>query len=328
MTQPLHSIVVPCFNEEPVVAALLTRLESVLPRLGEFEVVAVDDGSRDGTFELLRSAAEDRPWLKVVRLSRNFGHQTAITAGLDFASGDTVTVIDADLQDPPEVIPELVAEWERGADIVFAVRADRSGETWFKRVSAAAFYRLISRLAQVDLPLDAGDFRLMSRRAVEALRGMRERSRYVRGLVGWIGLERAFVRYARDARTAGETKYPLMRMLRLAMDGIVSFSIRPLQVATYLGLATSAAAFVYGIYVVVFRLLSNAPVPGWTSLMVVTLFLGGVQLTTIGIVGEYVGRIFEEVKGRPLYLVRESAGFAEAHVSRLPERGTDRELLG
>ena len=244
-----------------------------------------------------------------MRFARNFGHQTATTAGIDLAAGDTVSVIDADLQDPPELIAQMVDLWRGGADIVFAVRESRSGESAFKKVTASAYYRLLRRIAKVDIPVDTADFRLMSRKAVEGLKAMRERSRYMRGLVGWMGLERAQITYHRDPRDAGETKYPLRKMAKLALDGIISFSTIPLHAATILGACSAGLAFVFAIYAIVRKMTGGYVVPGWASIMVSVLFIGGVQLITLGVVGEYIGRIYDEVRARPLYLIRDVRGF-------------------
>jgi glycosyltransferase involved in cell wall biosynthesis len=328
----LHSIVVPMFNEEQVAEAFFARLMPALAPLPSFEVVVVDDGSRDRTPGVLSDLAANDPRIRVVRLARNFGHQTAITAGIDMASGDTVTVIDADLQDPPELIPDMVALWRGGADIVFAIRERRRGEGLFKRLSAAFFYRMIRTLARADIPLDAGDYRLMSRRAVAGLGAMRERSRYIRGLVGWMGLRRATVTYAREERAAGKTKYPLSKMVRLAVDGIVSFSSRPLQIATWIGFATSALGMVLAALAVA-DWVGGHTVQGWTSLMIVVLLFGGVQLLTLGIVGAYVGRIYAEILRRPLYFVDTVTNFPpqiEEHFAEscLPDIGDDRPRPG
>ena len=308
---PLHSVVVPAYNEELVLSEFWERMRSAMEPIARWELIIVDDGSTDATDGVIARLVEGDDRIRAISLSRNFGHQTAISAGIDMADGDTVTVIDADLQDPPEVIPALITEWEKGADVVFAVRESRAGETAFKKATAAVFYRVIGRLSNVDIPADAGDFRLMSRKATQGLRTLRERSRYIRGLVGWMGLRRAYVTYARDARAAGETKYPLGRMLRLAADGVVSFSTKPLQIALYLGFAASAIGLAYGLYLIAFRLVSDEPVQGWTSTMVALVFFGGVQLITIGIIGEYVGRIYDEVRKRPLYLVQDVSGFPD-----------------
>lgn len=305
----LHSVVVPMYNESQVAREFIRRATETLSALPDYEIIVVDDGSKDDTFVIVSAMAEKDPHIKIVRFARNFGHQTATTAGIDLAAGDTVTVIDADLQDPPELIPRLVEEWRRGADIVFAVRESRAGESAFKKATASAYYRLLRRSAQVDIPLDTADFRLMSRRATEGLKAMRERSRYMRGLVGWMGLNRASVTYHRDPRFAGETKYPLHKMLRLAADGIMSFSTKPLQLATVLGLASAALGFLVGLWAVFTKLTGGYVVPGWTSMIVAVLFVGGVQLVTLGVIGAYIGRVYDEVRNRPLYLVDTVRGF-------------------
>lgn len=307
---PTISIVLPVFNESQTLPALYARLAGVMRRLGEsYELVFVNDGSRDGSLDLLKKLAAEDAKIRVVSLSRNFGHQMAITCGLDRARGAAVIVMDADLQDPPELIPTLIERWREGYDVVYAVREERQGESLFKRATAALFYRLIRRLSRVEIPADTGDFRLLSRRAVEGLRATTERNRFVRGLVGWIGYRQTGVRFVREERAAGETKYPFRKMLKFAIDGITSFSFVPLQMATYFGFLISGASFLYIVYAVLQKLLTDRPVTGWTSLMVAMLFLGGVQLITLGIIGEYVGRIYEEVKQRPLYLVDETIGF-------------------
>jgi dolichol-phosphate mannosyltransferase len=308
----LLSVVVPVFNEVEGIARFHERCAAALAVTGlAYEIVYVDDGSRDGSWEALERLAAADTHVRLVRLSRNFGHQLAISAGLADAAGDAVVAIDADLQDPPELIPTLVARWRDGADVVYAVRRRRAGESRFKRATATAFYRMLHWLADVDMPLDAGDFRLMSRRAVDALLSMPEHDRFVRGMVAWIGYETASVEFERDPRFAGETKYPLTRMGRLALDGFVGFSMRPLRLATWLGLLVSATAFVLAVYFVIIHSLGRIPVQGWTSLAVLILLVGGVQLVTIGVIGEYLGRVYNEVRGRPLYLVRDRRGFAE-----------------
>lgn len=310
VTDPLHSVVVPVYNEIESIGDFHRRCATAMEAVGErFEIVYVDDGSSDGSWSALKQIAKDDSRARLVRLSRNFGHQLAITAGMEHAAGDTVCVIDADLQDPPEVIADLINAWRAGADIVYAVRTERRGESWFKKSSASIFYRLISALSDVDLPLDVGDFRLMSKRANEALCDMPENHRYVRGMVAWLGFETAKVGYARDPRLAGETKYPIGKMLRFATDGILAFSTRPLRIATWLGLLVSASAFVTAVALVVARFVGDYAVQGWTSVTVLVLLLSGVQLLTIGALGEYVGRIYTEVRRRPLYLVRDLQGF-------------------
>ena len=307
------SVVIPIYNEAEVLPVLYQRLTSTLERMGEpYEIIFVDDGSTDDSSELLRRLRTQDSRVKVVSFSRNFGHQIAITAGLDYSSGDPVIVMDGDLQDPPEVIPELMKSWRAGNQIVFAVRARRTGESLFKRATAAVFYRILRRLTTTDIPLDAGDFRLMGRVAVEALRPLRERNRFVRGLVGWIGFRHTSIRYTRDDRYAGVTKYPLGKMIRFGLNGIFSFSFLPLQLATYLGFSVSLISFVYLAYAVWLKLFTSQVVQGWASVIVAVLFMGGVQLVSLGIIGEYIGRIYEEVKQRPLYLVESVSGFEEA----------------
>lgn len=307
---PVLSIVVPVFDEEQILPALYTRLSGVLQTLGEtYEILFVNDGSRDASLELLKSLSVADPVIKIVNLSRNFGHQIAITCGLDHARGEAVVIMDADLQDPPEVIPQLIAKWREGYDVVYAVREKRGGEGLFKRGTAAFFYRVLRLLAQVDIPPDAGDFRLLSRRAVNALCSVRERSRFVRGLVSWIGYRQIGVTFTREKRPAGRTKYSFRKMLKFAIDGLTTFSFAPLQAAMYLGFLTAGSSFLYIAYAVVLKLFTERTVPGWTSLMVAVLFVGGVQLIAIGIIGEYLGRVYDEVKQRPLYLVDEKIGF-------------------
>jgi polyisoprenyl-phosphate glycosyltransferase len=299
----LLSVVAPMYNEEATAEAFYERVQGALEGI-PFELVVVDDGSTDSTPEILDRLAAEDPRVRVVYLSRNFGHQTAITAGLDHARGDAVVMIDADLQDPPEVIPRLVERWRRGSDVVYAVREHRAGETRFKLVTARWFYRLISSLSHIELQQDAGDFRLMDRRALDALLSMRERSRYLRGMTVWVGFTQAAVTYKRDARYAGDTKYTLGKMVRFALDAMASFSHAPLQAATILGFIFSFVAFL-AIPVVIGLKLADAYLPGFSTITVVILLLGGIQLIAVGIIGEYVGRIYDEVKRRPLYLIRE-----------------------
>jgi len=305
------SIVVPCFNEEDVLRETNRRLLAVLEHLPQsFEILYVDDGSSDRTPEILRELQAQDGRIRVLRFSRNFGHQMAITAGLEHASGDAVVVIDADLQDPPEVIAEFVAKWMDGSDVVYGVRAERAGETAFKLLSAKLFYRFIGKLSDTAIPLDTGDFRLMSRRVVDALLAMPERDRFVRGMVSWLGFSQAAVPYRRDARAAGVTKFSLLKMMGFATDGIVSFSILPLRLATWVGFAASGIALLGILITVIERLMGvEGLVKGWASVLVAILFIGGVQLICMGIIGEYVGRIYGESKRRPLYVVSERMGF-------------------
>lgn len=312
MQEEFHSIVVPMYNEALVAEDFYTRVTKALEVLPGYEIIIVDDGSSDDTFRIASGFAERDDRVRVVRLARNFGHQTAITAGIDLSAGDTVTVIDADLQDPPELIPEMIEKWRQGADLVFAIRESREVDSGFKRLTARVYYRVLRRLTQVDIPADAGDFRVMSRKVAEGLKSMRERSRYIRGLVGWMGLTRDYVTYRRDPRDAGDTKYSVSKMMKLAADGIVSFSTKPLQLAIIMGFLSAGLSLVYGVFVILQKLFTSLPIEGWSSLMVAMLFFGGVQLITLGIVGEYVGRIYDEVRGRPLYLVSEVRGFSEA----------------
>ena len=308
---------IPVYNERDTLPELYARLGAVLDDLdGESEVLFVDDCSFDGSRELLLDLQRRDPRCKVIRLARNFGHQVAITAGLDFALGDAVVVMDADLQDPPEVVPELVARWREGFEVVYAVREQREGEGWLKRTTAAWFYRVQRRLASVEMPVDVGDFRLVDRKALDAFRGMRERSRYVRGMFSWIGFKQTGVSYRRPERFAGEPKYSFRRSLRLAVDGIVSFSNAPLRLALIWGFVFSFASFVVGIGAIVAKLAGAFVVPGWASIVVVVSFLGGIQLMLMGMMGLYIGRIYEEVKARPLYVVREAYGLEAASQPR------------
>lgn len=313
MNQPECSIVIPVYNEEPVLPTLLERLDALVRGLGTtVEVILVDDGSHDRSGELIRAAAASRPWLRYARLSRNFGHQAALTAGYDLARGRAVVCLDADLQDPPEVVATMLARWREGCEIVYGVRTARSGESLFKRWSAWAFYRLVRTLARIELPVDVGDFRLLDRRVIEALRGMRERHRYLRGMVAWLGFRQCCVPFQRDGRAAGSTKYSMRRMLRLACDGLLSFSQVPLRLALWLGFAMSALAMCAGIAAIALKLSGHYTVDGWTSLAVLVSFIGGVQLLVLGIIGEYIGRIYDEVKARPIYVIAETVDGGQA----------------
>ena len=303
--QPEISVVVPAFNEEANVEPMYRRLVDALEGIVDgFEVVFVDDGSEDGTWPKVRALAAADERVRGLRFARNFGHQAALTAGVDAAGGRAVVIIDGDLQDPPEVIPEMVERWREGSEVVYGQREEREGETWFKLATATAFYRILRRITNVEIPVDTGDFRLMGPRAVAAFRALPERNRFIRGLVSWIGFPQSAVRYRRQARARGETKFPVRKMLRFALDGITSFSFFPLRLATWTGFAVSSFAFLYIAVVLVLKALGISWL-GYTSLMASILFLGGVQLLMIGIMGEYLGRIFDEVKRRPLYLVGE-----------------------
>jgi dolichol-phosphate mannosyltransferase len=307
------SVVGPVMNEAGGILQFHERvtaaLEAIEPPV-DHELVLVDDGSTDDSVEIMEKLCADDPRVRLIVLSRNFGHQIAITAGIDHADGDAVVVMDTDLQDPPEVIAEMVERWREGNKVVYGVRAHREGESRFKLFTAKVFYRLVNRLADVDLPLDSGDFRLMDRQVVEALREIREENRYIRGLVSWVGFKQCAVHYERDARFAGDTKFTFRRMLRFALDGITSFSEKPLRLAIQLGALTTVAALSLALWITVAKLLRpEGALPGFASLMVVTLFFGGVQLLSIGLLGEYVGRIYREAKRRPLYLVAERQNF-------------------
>ena len=318
--RPEYSIVVPVYNEEAALPELVSRLGLLLDRLdGPSETVLVDDGSSDRTYELMAAAREADPRVKILRLSRNFGHQVAVTAGLDVAVGDAVIVMDADLQDPPEVVLEMAARWREGYDVVYAVREERHGETRFKRATAAAFYRLFSGMSEVDVPLDVGDFRLVDRRALDAFRSMRESNRYVRGMFSWIGFRQIGVPYKRDQRFAGETKYPLTKMVKFATDGIVSFSAAPLRLALKVGFLVSGLSFLLGLVFLVSKVLGFYSVPGLASIAVFVAFLGGIQLLLLGVMGEYIARIHDEVKGRPLYVVSEAHGLLGPTTARAIE---------
>ena len=302
----LLSVVVPVFNEEEVIREFVHRAQAVVRGLGcRHEIIFINDGSRDRSADYLREEKAKDANLKIVHFSRNFGHQAAITAGLDYAQGDAVIILDADLQDPPELIPELVAKWREGYDIVDAQRKRRLGETIFKTWSAAIFYRLIRKLSRVQIPVDVGDYRLIDRVAVEAFKRLRESHRYIRGLIAWLGFRHTTVEYVRDKRYAGETKFPLAKMLAFSMDGITSFSVLPLRIAAWLGFFCAILAFLYLPYAVYVKWILKIAVPGWTTVIVAIFFLGGIQLLCLGIMGEYIGVLHEEVKNRPLYLVRE-----------------------
>lgn len=300
------SIVAPVFNEVEILPELHRRVSEVMEALGEtWELVLVDDGGQDGSTGVIRELAKEDKHLRPVIFARNFGHQIAITAGLDYARGQAVVIMDADLQDPPDVIPELVREWRQGFEVVHAVRSYREGESFFKKVTAALFYRVINRITDVDIPLDAGDFRLLDRKAVNVINRMRERHRFPRGMAAWIGFRQTSVPYRRAARLAGETKYPFNKMLRLALNAVTSFSYFPLQIATYLGFACAGISAVAIPVVIILRLAGSQAFRGQATTLIAVLFLGGVQLISLGILGEYVGRLYDEVKGRPLYIVRE-----------------------
>lgn len=299
------AVVVPAYNESGGLREFHARLAAVFERMPELacSVIYVDDGSRDDTWRVIESLASEDPRVAALRLSRNFGKELALTAGLDRADADAVVVIDADLQDPPELIPDFVDKWREGYDAVFGTRLEREGDSWLKKFTAHAFYRLMGRLSSTPIPRDTGDFRLLSRRAVEALRGLRERHRFMKGLFAWVGFRQVALPYHRDPRHAGHSKFNYWKLWNFALEGITSFSSVPLRMATYLGVLTAFFAFAFGVWIVLKTLLWGDDVPGYPSLMVVMLFLGGVQLMALGIIGEYLGRLYEEAKARPLYLI-------------------------
>ena len=310
------SIIAPCFNEEGSLAELYRRTREILEQAGEqWELVLINDGSVDRTPEMMRQLHTTDPRVHFIDFARNFGHQIAVTAGLDYAQGDAVIIIDADLQDPPELILEMIEKWKEGYQVVYAVRKERKGESWFKLFTAKLFYRLIYRITDVNIPLDTGDFRLMDRKVVNALKQMKERHRFIRGMTSWVGFKQTGVYYTREERFSGKTKYPFRRMLKFALDAITSFSFFPLQMATYLGFTIAGLSGLGAILVIVARLFGNPenqPFFGQATTLVMVLFLGGVQLISLGIIGEYLGRVYDEVKGRPMYIINEAVGFEES----------------
>lgn len=317
---PLVSIVIPCFNEEAVLDETCRQLQALLAAQPDyaFELLFIDDGSTDRTLPILRAMVAADPRCRVIAFSRNFGHQIAITAGIDHARGDAVVLIDADLQDPPSVVGEMLQRWRQGYQVVYGVRVDRPGESRFKLWSAKMFYRLLNLLSDTDIPLDTGDFRLMDRSVVQVLRTLPERDRFVRGLVSWVGFRQVALPYRRAERFAGTTKYPLRKMIRFASDGILSFSIQPLRIAMLTGIACAGLASLGIIAALAFRLLTSNWVPGWTGIIIAVLFLGGIQLICTGILGEYVGRIYMQSKQRPLYVIGERIGAPDDAPSASP----------
>ncbi len=311
---PIISVVVPVYNEQEVIAETLRRLRQVLDGMNEdYEIIFVNDGSRDDTLQILRPECLADPRLKLINFSRNFGHQTAITAGMDLSSGDAVVVIDADLQDPPEAIPDMFALWKEGYEVVYGKRIHRKGETWFKKETARLFYRLLSVMTNVNIPVDTGDFRLIDHKVVEALRQTPERNRYVRGLISWLGFKQTAYEYVREERFAGKTKYPLRKMIQLAIDAITSFSVKPLRMAGVLGLILSVLGFGYTLYVIIAKLCGAVFSDGWASIICIVLLLGGFILVMLGIIGQYVGRIYDEVRARPLYIISETVNVEGNH---------------
>lgn len=328
----LISIVAPVFNESATLPEFYRRVAAAMASTSfDWELVLVDDGSRDNSAELMRELANQDPRVRPVIFARNFGHQLAVTAGMDYSRGDAVVIIDSDLQDPPEVIPEMIDRWQEGYEVVYAVRTEREGESWFKLFTASLFYRLIYRITDVDIPLDTGDFRLLDRKVVNVLNQMRERHRFLRGMSVWVGFRQTGVKYKRHARYAGETKYPLKKMVKFASDAITGFSYLPLQLATYIGFVSAGISILAIPVVVLMRLIGERAFFGQASTLIAVLFLGGVQLISLGILGEYIGRLYDEARGRPLYIVRDdpetfqASDLTEKHHSSV---STDNSISG
>ncbi len=312
MKNPIFSIVAPVYNELESIAELYPRIRDVMDSTGEsWELILVDDGSQDGSTDVIRKLAINDARVRPVIFARNFGHQIAVTAGLDYSRGAAVVVIDSDLQDPPEVILDLIAKWREGYEVVYAKRVEREGESWFKKTTASLFYRIICRITDVQIPLDTGDFRLLDRKVVNIMSKMREGHRFLRGMSAWVGFKQVGVEYKRATRFAGETKYPFKKMLKLALNAVTGFSYFPLQLATYLGFISAGLSVISIPIVVILRLISSPQLTGQATTLITVLFFGGIQLISLGIIGEYIGRIYDEVKGRPIYIVSE--GPSEDH---------------
>ncbi len=328
--KPTFSFVCPVFNEEETLTVFSEKLSEVITKTsGLSEIIFVDDGSTDNSISVIGDICKKDPRFKLVKLSRNFGHQVAITAGMDHAQGDAVIIMDTDLQDPPDVVPLMIKKWQEGYHIVYAIREKRKGETWFKKTTASIFYRLLSFLTEVNIPQNVGDFRLVDRKALNAFKGLEERNRFVRGLFAWIGFKQTGVTYVRDERFAGDTKYPFLKMFKLAKNAIFGFSYIPLRLVFYAGVLVASFAFAEGLYFTYLKVFLNdeSLVKGWTSLFVLIAFLGGVQLIAIGVIGEYLAQISDEVKRRPLYLVERKDGFEEDHTRKSKLSETNNENI-
>jgi polyisoprenyl-phosphate glycosyltransferase len=309
------SIIVPLYNESENIEHLFTRLIAVINQLHtSYEIICINDGSRDDTLNKLIKLHQQNPAIKIINLSRNFGKEIALTAGLDYASGAAIIPIDADLQDPPELITQLIAKWREGYDVVYATRRSRQGETWLKKITAKAFYQTIGKMSPVRIPANTGDFRILDRKVVEAIKQLPERTRFMKGLFAWVGYKQTSILFDREPRSFGTTTWNYWKLWNLAIDGITSFSLLPLKIWSYIGITISLISLFYALILIVRTLLFGIDVPGYASLMVAILFLGGIQLITLGVLGEYLGRVYEEVKGRPLYLVREKYGFEKEQI--------------
>ncbi|WP_042171353.1 glycosyltransferase family 2 protein [Paenibacillus gorillae] len=315
--QAKYSIIVPMFNEEEVIGHTYLQLKAVMDGYGEsYELIFVNDGSRDRTVEIVDGICRNDRNVRLINFSRNFGHQIAITAGMDYAQGEAIIIIDADLQDPPEVMLEMIEKWKEGFEVVYGKRLKRKGETIFKKITAMMFYRTMRSMTNFDIPMDTGDFRLIDRKVCDVLRGLKEKNRFVRGLVSWVGFRQTSVEYVREERFAGETKYPLKKMISFALDGITSFSYKPLKIATYIGFFLSVSSFLYLMVVVYQKLFTSYNQVGWTSIVAINLLFNGIILMLLGLIGEYIGRIYDESKNRPLYIVREAHGFDEERLEQ------------
>lgn len=307
-----YSVVVPAYNEQEVLEETYRRLTEVMEQTNEtYEIIFINDGSRDRTYEIAESLCKKDSRIKLINFSRNFGHQIAVTAGMEYSSGQAIVIIDADLQDPPHVILEMIKKWKDGYDVVYGQRLKREGETFFKKFTAKCFYRLLNKMTSMEIPVDTGDFRLIDRKVCDVMNQLQEKNRYVRGLVSWVGFKQTAVEYKRESRFAGETKYPLKKMIKLATDAILSFSYKPLRLAGFVGGILSVCSFIYLIVVIIQKLFTETTQPGWASIFAIILFFNGVSLILHSITGEYVGRIYEETKNRPLYIVRETINFDE-----------------
>lgn len=310
MGKIMYSIVVPLYNEEEVINESYKRIKEVMEQTQEpYEIIFINDGSRDKTEVLAKEICNHDSTIKLINFSRNFGHQPAITAGMRESSGQAILIIDADLQDPPAVMLKMIEKWKEGFDVVYGKRVKRSGESLFKKITAKMYYRLLSRITDVEIPVDVGDFRLIDRSVCNALNDLPERNRYVRGLVSWVGFKQTYVEFVREERLAGETKYPLRKMIKLAADGITGFSNKPLKIASTLGYIVSCFGFLYLFVILYQRLFTNTTIQGWTSIIAILLILNGVTLIMLGVLGEYIGRIYDEMKARPVYIIKEKVGF-------------------